>query len=40
MSSSKTLEVMRESDCFDDGSDKFAWPLNFQCFISKGTYMI
>ena len=37
-SSSKALQMLRESGCFDSEDDKesFSWPGNFQPFINKG----
>ena len=39
-SSSKTLQMLRETGCFDseDEDGTFSWPENFQPFISQGLY--
>lgn len=37
-SSSKTLQMLRESGCFDskDSKESFSWPENFQPFVNDG----
>ena len=37
VTSSKALEMLRQSGCFDDKeSGSFSWPKDFETFISKG----
>ena len=36
-SSAKTLQMLRETGCFDgDGGEDFSWPEDFKIFISQG----